>query len=320
MPDVVCLGELLIDFVAVEADRALSEVATFRRAPGGAPANVACGVARLGRSAGFIGKIGDEPFGVFLRSTLDGAGVDTGHLVTTGEARTTLAFVGVHADGRKEIFFYRNPGADMLLSASDIDTGYVAGSKCFHFGSISLIDAGPKAATLKAARAARAAGRLVTFDPNWRPALWDSESHGREAIWEGLALADVAKVSEEEWEMITGTADLAAGAAKILAAGPRLVVVSRGEGGCTYHHAAGSGSVPGFEVEVAECTGAGDGFVASVISDLLDHLEGGGSVESLTAEDLERIGRRANAVGALTCTKAGAIPALPTRAEADALL
>ena len=320
MPDVVCLGELLIDFVAVETNLPLAEVPAFRRAPGGAPANVACGVARLGRTAGFIGKIGAEPFGDFLRRTLQDARVDTSRLLSTGKARTTLAFVGVHDDGRKEIFFYRNPGADMLLGPEDIDGDYVAGAACLHFGSISMIDPGPRAATLKAVEIARETGRLVSFDPNWRPALWPSEERGHLAIRTALALADVVKVSGEEWRLVTGTDDLAKGAEAILAAGPRLVVASLGEKGCYFHHASGAGRVPGFRVPVVECTGAGDGFVASLLVDLLDHLEGGGRLESLTPMALERLARRANAVGALACTRPGAIPALPTRAEADELL
>ena len=321
MPDVVCLGELLIDFVACQPNRALSDVLTFRRAPGGAPANVACGVARLGRSAGFIGKTGSEPFGRFLRKTLQDAGVDTSRLAATDQARTTLAFVGVHDDGRKEIFFYRNPGADMLLVPEDIDEAYVAQASCFHFGSISLIDPGPKAATLKAAQIARKAGRLVSFDPNWRPALWDGQRHGHLEIRSALTLADVVKVSGEEWRMVTGTDDLAEGARGILRQGPQLVVVSLGEKGCYFHHSSGaSGTVPGFRVPVVECTGAGDGFVASILVDLLDHIQAGGHLKDLGSVALQHLCRRANAVGALACTKPGAIPALPTRAEADSLM
>ncbi len=320
MPDVVCLGELLIDFVAAEPNRGLDQVTAFRRAPGGAPANVACGVARLGRTAGFIGKVGDEPFGRSLRSTLEEAGVETAGLAETPDARTTLAFVAVHDDGRKEIFFYRNPGADMLLEPADVDEAYVAAAGCFHFGSISLIDEGPKEATLIAAGVARQACRFVSFDPNWRPALWDSEVHAREEIWRGFRRADVVKASREEWRMITGTDDLDEGSAKIHEAGPALVVVSLGEDGCYYHHATGSGHVPGFAVGVAECTGAGDGFVARLLVDLLEFTEAGRKLANLSPEVLERTCRRANAVGAMTCTKPGAIPALPTRAEADALL
>ncbi len=320
MPDVVCLGELLIDFVAAESNRPLAEVDTFTRAPGGAPANVACGVQRLGRTAGFVGKVGDEPFGDFLRATLTAAGVDTSRLRATGEARTTLAFIGVHDDGRKEIFFYRNPGADMLLAPDDLDADYVTSARCFHFGSISLIDPGPRAATLRAARLARDAGRLVSFDPNWREALWPSAEAAREAMAEVLPLADVVKVSEEEWAVVTGIDDVAAGAQALLEAGPTLVVRSRGPAGCSYHHANGSGDVPGYAVNVVECTGAGDAFVASLLCDLLDHEDAGGTVADLTAAALARMARRANAVGAMACTRAGAIPALPTRDAADALL
>jgi fructokinase len=320
VPDVVTLGELIIDMVAVETNRPLAEVESFRRAPGGAPANVACGVRRLGRSAGFIGKVGADPFGDYLRRTLENEGVDTCGLVSAAEARTTLAFIGVHDDGRKEVIFWRNPGADMLLAAGDVDESYVAGAGCFHFGSISLIDEGPREATFKAARAARRAGRLVSFDPNWRPALWPSEDRGHLAIGTALPLADTVKVSREEWRLVTGTDDLEAGSRAIHKAGPRLVVVSLGEDGCYYHHAAGSGVVPGFNVKVVECTGAGDGFAASIIVDLLDHIETGGTLESLDRSTLERLCRRANAVGAMACTRVGAIPSLPTRAEANVLL
>ena len=229
------------------------------------------------------------------------------------------AFVGVHDDGRKEIFFYRNPGADMLLGPDDIDESYIAAARCFHFGSISMIDPGPKAATIKAARAARKVGRLVSFDPNWRPALWDSEDHGRAEIQAGIALADVVKVSGEEWRLVTGTHNMADGARKILAQGPKLVVVSLGDHGCYFHHASGAATAPGYRVPVVECTGAGDGFVASLLVDLLASIEGGTGLESLKLDALEEMAARANAVGAMTCTKAGAIPALPRREEAEAL-
>ena len=173
MPDVVCLGELLIDLVAAETNRPLAGVTAFRRAPGGPPPTWPAASRRLGRTAGFIGKVGDDPFGVYLRQTLKNEGVDTRGLVSTPQARTTLAFIGVHDDGRKEVIFWRNPGADMLLTAEDIDESYVGGAACFHFGSISLIDEGPRQATLKAARAARAPGdwsRLIpTGDPPCGP-------------------------------------------------------------------------------------------------------------------------------------------------------
>jgi len=325
--DVICLGELLVDFVAERRDTALEHVVQFRRAPGGAPANVACGVAKLGGSAAFIGKVGDDPFGTLLRETLEQTGVDTAHLAATAEARTTLVFVAVHADGHKDMCFYRHPGADMLLEPEDVDERFIASARAFHFGSISLMSPSAKAATLKAARAAREASLMVTYDPNYRARLWRSEDEARRTIREGLRLADVVKISDEEWPLVTGTDDFEAGAADVLTAGPQLVIASRGAGGCFFFASGAtpgrichSCGVPGFGVEAVETTGAGDGFMASLIVDLLAERDAGRDLGALDAPAFERICVRANAVGALTCTRAGAIPGLPTREEVDRFL
>ena len=317
MPDVICLGELLIDLVSTQEDASLAESPGFVKAPGGAPANVAVAVARMGASAGFIGKVGNDPFGEFLKSVIAAEGVDCSYLAFSDVARTTLAFIGVRSDGSKDIAFYRNPGADMMLCPGDIDDEYIRGANAFHFGSISMIDPDPKAATEKAAKLARDNGALVSYDPNYRPALWDTEAHAREEMLHGFELADVAKVSEEEWEFVTGTTDFAAGATKILDKGVKLVVVSRGENGCYYTNGHASGELAGLKVKVAETIGAGDGFVGAMLVEL---LAAGVAVESLSQDELVRILRLANAAGALTCTQVGAIPALPTRAEVEAFL
>jgi len=334
MFDVICLGELLVDFVSEDSGALLEHAVRFRRAPGGAPANVACGVVKLGGAAAFVGKVGDDPFGVFLRYTLDQVGVDTSHLLTTTVARTTLVFVAVHRDGRKDMCFYRHPGADMLLRPEELDEAWLADARALHFGSISLMAPEPRAATIKAAQIARRRGALVTFDPNYRAKLWKSEAEARRVIVEGLPLADVVKLADDEFELVTGTDDFAAGARDILAAGPRLVVVTRGAGGCTFFAAGckppdkidhpvwgtGWGEVPGFGVEAIETTGAGDAFMASLIVDLLAERSRGRELVDLDEATLQRICTRANAAGALTCTRLGAIPGLPTREEVDKFL
>ena len=327
MVDVVCLGEVLVDFVAEDVNVALENVVRFRRAPGGAPANVACGVVRLGGTAALVGKVGDDPFGRMLRRTLDDVGVDTSGLATTAEARTTLAFVGVHRSGRKDMCFYRHPGADMMLSAADIDAAEITSAKALHFGSISLIDPLPREATLRAARIAREAGLLVTFDPNYRQDLWPSEAEARQRIAEGLALAEVVKVSDEELSLVAGSDDPLTAAEYILAQGPRLVVISCGaEGSRAFLRSDAPGrsssdcQTPGFPVRAVETTGAGDGFMASLLVDLLAARDAGRQVAALGEDDLRRITQRANAAGALTCTRAGAIPGLPNRGEVDRFL
>jgi fructokinase len=320
MLDVICLGELLIDFCSTKADISLEDAPAFAKAPGGAPANVAVGVAKLGRRAGFIGKVGHDPFGHFLAHTLEREGVDTSFLAFAENVRTTLSFVAVHSSGIRDCFFYRNPGADQMLEPDDIAETYVKAAKLFHFGSISMIDPRPKEATLKALETASSNGLLISYDPNLRMSLWPSEGQAFDTIWEGFSHADFAKVSEEEWEFITGTKDFDIGAGKIMASGVKLLVISQGERGATFCHRAGSQHVPGYEIELVEATGSGDGFVASILVDLVTRVDEGVQIEQLEAGDLSGIIKRANAVGALTATRYGAIPGLPTAQELEEFL
>ena len=205
MPEVVSLGELLIDFVPTTAGVALTEAEAFIMAPGGAPANVAVGLARHGVSPGFMGQVGDDAFGHFLAQTLRDNGVDTAALRFTPEARTALAFVSLKADGERDFMFYRHPSADMLYRPEAIDADYVVGAKIFHFGTISLISEPARSATLRAVGIAREAGRLVSYDHNLRLPLWTDAEVARATIKLGWSLAHVIKVSEEELSFLSGT-------------------------------------------------------------------------------------------------------------------
>ena len=314
MPTAVCIGELLIDFVSTAKDVGLAQCPPLIGAPGGAPANVAVGLARLGVSSGFIGKVGDDPFGSFLRSTLSQNAVDAAHLRNQRGARTTLAFVATRSDGKKDLFFYRNPGADTLLHPDDINEAYIASASVLHFGSVSLTHSPSREATLRAVEIAQAHDLLISYDPNLRLMLWDSPAEARRWIWKAMPAAAVVKLAEEEWEFITGAADLEAGSKKILDTGPRLVVVTRGDQGCYYDNGDARGYLPGFEVEAVDTLGAGDGFVAAMLASLLD----AGDVGALSADDLDEVMTTANAAGALTTQRAGVIPALPTRDEIKA--
>jgi len=316
MLDVISVGELLIDFVSTQKGVTLAESPAFEKKPGGAPANVAVGLARLGLRSAFVGNVGEDAFGTFLRDTLAAEGVDVSHLAATAAARTTLAFVSLTRDGTPDFAFYRNPGADMLLCEDDIDAAFHRGARALHFGSISLADPGPKAATLKAIEIAKESGQLISYDPNYRPALWPSERAARREILAGFDHAHLAKVSEAEWELITGTSDLDVGSRVILKRGVKLLVVSRGADGCYFNDGTDSQYLPGYKVKVAETTGAGDGFVAALLSGLLSEVHDPAEVERVHRARTAEICDFANAVGALTCTKVGAIPALPTREEA----
>jgi len=311
MPTAVCIGELLIDFVSTAKDVGLSECPPLIGAPGGAPANVAVGLARLGVSCGFVGKVGDDPFGAFLQSTLQQNAVDATHLRAQPGARTTLAFNATRSDGKKDIFFYRNPGADTLLHPDDIDDAYIASASVLHFGSVSLTHSPSREATLRAVEIAQAHELHISYDPNLRPMLWDSPAEARRWIWKAMPAAEVVKLAEEEWEFVTGAADLEAGSKKILDAGPRLVVVTRGDQGCYYDNGKARGYLPGFQVEVVDPLGAGDGFVAAMLTALLEADD----IGALSAADLDDLLTMANAAGALTTLRAGVIPALPTHEE-----
>jgi fructokinase len=175
MADVVCMGELLAEFVATKDNVSLADTPGFIKAPGGAPANVAVALQRLGLDARFVGKVGDDPFGRFLIEGLKETGVDMAYIFQDKDVRTTAVFVAVWDDGHKDLCFYRNPGADMMLRPGDISKEIFAGARCFHFGSISFINEPAASAQRKALDIAGKNGLMISYDPNYRPTLWDSE-------------------------------------------------------------------------------------------------------------------------------------------------
>ncbi len=314
MADVLTLGELLIDFVPDRTGVTLGEAERFLKAAGGAPANVAVGVRRLGVDAGFIGKVGDDPFGHWLASILERDGVDVSQLRFDDAARTSLAFVSLTEEGERDFMFYRHPSADQLHRADEIDLQAVADATILHHGSISMIQEPSRSATLAAIDAARGAGRLVSYDPNLRLPLWESEEAAREGMLGPWKLAHVIKISEEELSFLTGSSDLAA-ARSLMHDELRLLTVTQGQAGATWFAGDRSGRVDGFSVEPADTTGAGDAFVAALLAALAREPE-------LTSDEaaLEAALRRANAYAALTTTRPGAIPALPSAAELDRFL
>ena len=312
----ICYGELLIDMVSSAPDAAIGEARDWVKAPGGAPANVAVGMQRLGEQCEFWGAVGDDPFGEYLRATVKAEGVDVAHLQTQPQ-RTTIAWVATLASGNKEICFYRNPGADAHFDITQIGDDAFAGADLFHCGSVSLSLEPSRSAQFELARRAREAGALVSFDPNWRPSLWPDFGEAHDLIWQMMPLSDIVKVADEEWEFVTGTADFARGARKIRECGPRLVVMTRGANGASWNCAAGQGEVVGFSTKAVDTLGAGDSFVAGMLS----QIGAAPSLDSiLNAEKLNEITRFANACGAIATRRAGAIPALPTRIEVEALL
>lgn len=317
MSDVICMGELLVEHVSTADNVSIVHSPGFIKAPGGAPANVAVALQRLGLRAGFVGKVGRDPFGEYLRESLAQTGVDTTYLFVDENARTTAVYVAVWDDGRKDLCFYRNPGADMMLNADEISDDIFAGARCFHFGSISFIDEPSASAQRKALRIARDKGLMISYDPNYRPTLWPDRQTAEKIIQDSFRHCHLAKVSEEEWQVATGHEDLEAGIKAIMAKGVELLVISRGENGAIATNGDYRIELPGLEVDVIETTGAGDGFLGAIITALLPEREKTGSLATLSEDKVRNALKMANAVGALTCKKPGAIPALPTRAETE---
>lgn len=315
---VAAIGELLIDFVALESGVTVGEASGFIKAPGGAPANVAVAVAKLGQPAAFLTQLGDDPFGHHLEQVLRDLGVDTRGIRFSAAARTMLAFVALGADGERSFAFYRHPSADMLLRPEDIATDVIDAAAVLHFGSITLIDEPARSATLYAVTHARDAGKLIAYDPNLRLSLWPSADAARDGMFAGMAYAHILKVSEEELAFLTGGHSVAPLWERFPAL--RVIVVTRGGDGAALYQRDSSGTieaadVPGFRIVAVDTTGAGDGFMAGL---LVSVLEAGG-IDGLAGR-LAEVGRFANAVGALACTQKGAIPALPTRAQVQAFL
>ncbi|HEY8363157.1 MAG TPA: carbohydrate kinase [Tissierellaceae bacterium] len=310
MFDVVALGELLIDFTWSGYSSAGNVL--FERNPGGAPANVLVAVSKLGGKGAFIGKVGNDIFGYFLKGVLERYNINTVGLKFSNEANTTLAFVYLDELGERSFSFYRNPGADMMLRPEDLELELLDNTKIFHFGSLSLTDEPARDATLKALEYAKSKRITVSYDPNWRPALWKSDMIAREKMSLGLEYADVLKVSKEEMEFLTGYSDLEVGSKSLFDRGAKLVVITLGAKGCYYRHVSGTGHVSTYDVKVVDTTGAGDAFWGAVLY-CISRLEY--SLDKLNSHDIEKIMDFANAAGALCVSRKGAIPAMPSLEE-----
>ena len=317
MADIVTLGELLVDMFPAEFGRRMAEVTAFHPKPGGAPANVAVAVARLGTPAAFIGKVGDEAFGHHLRQVLAEQGVETCGMRLDPEARTTMAFIAKPDENTAEYVFYRNPGADTMLRADELDEALLKGCKAFHFGSLSLTHDLSRSATLAAVELARAGGALISFDVNYRPSLWSSQKQAEERISAVVPEADLLKVNEDELRLLTGSDDLELGTARLLARGPKLIVVTLGPDGSYFRIAEGGEAVPPFKVKAVDAVGCGDAFIAGVLCRLIKE---GDWRRELSMERLRGHLRYGNAVGALTALTQGVIPALPDAARVEAFL
>ena len=314
--DVVALGELLVDFTqnGVSGQGNL----LFEANPGGAPANVLAMLRKLGKRCAFIGKVGKDSFGDMLAKTVEEAGIDIRGLRRDADIPTTLAVVHTFPNGDRDFSFYRKPGAAILLRANELDEALLKDSHIFHFGTLSLTDEPCKSATVKAYELAKAAGALISFDPNLRPPLWKSEADAKAAIEWGLARCDVLKIADNEIEFMTGETDFDKGAAILKERFPqiRLLNVTAGGDGSFSYYGGKRVFVPACKLGgVIETTGAGDTFCASVLNFVLEH-----GLDELTEQDMTAMLRFANTAAYIVTTKKGAIRSMPEREQVEELL
>ena len=308
--DVTALGELLIDFT--ENGTTSQGNPLLEANPGGAVCNVLAMLGRLGKKTAFIGKVGQDMFGTQLKNAVEEVGIDTRALFMDEEVHTTLAFVHTYPDGDRDFSFYRNPGADMMLTKNEVPDDLIQNSRLFHFGTLSSTHEGVREATRHAIEVAKNAGCIITFDPNLRPPLWKSLDDARREIEYGMTKCDVLKISDNEVEFLFDTTDYDKGAALIREKyNIPLVLITMGKAGSrAYYKDMLVEAAPFLQKTTIETTGAGDTFCASTLNYILEH-----GLENLTEENLMEMLTFANAAASLITTRKGALRVMPSRQE-----
>ena len=314
MYDVTALGELLIDFTPCgvsEAGRAL-----FEQNPGGAPANVLAALSKLGCRTAFIGKVGNDMHGAYLRGVLEGLEINTANLISDPDVFTTLAFVALQ-NGERSFSFARKPGADTQLKAEELNEELLKQTKIFHFGSLSLTDEPARSATYAAVKIAKEAGALISYDPNYRAPLWQSREAAIREMRAAIPYVDIMKISDEECDLLTDASDPDEAAVRLLAAGVKCAVVTCGGDGALLKTASVSAQEPAMKCELVDTTGAGDSFWGGI---LYQFASNSWKPEDLDMEKAQTMLRFANAVAGLCVQKRGAIPAMPSKEAVEAVI
>ena len=298
--DIVTIGEVLIDLTQTGKDE--RGIPQFAANPGGAPANLAVAAARLGAQTAFIGKVGADAFGRYLKEVLAENKVDV----------SGMAVVSVDATGERDFSFYRSANADVMLSKEDISEDALKAAKIVHFGSVSLTADPSRTATLDAAARAKKMGAVIAYDPNYRANLWKNKEEAIAQMKAPLPLVDILKVSDEELPLLTGTTDCESGTAQLAQNGIRLIFVTLGANGVFYRFGDKTGHVAGVPCKVGDTNGAGDTFFGAALSKLCKE-----ELDTLTVDKLEGILAFANKAASITTSRHGAIPAMPTLAEVE---
>lgn len=309
---VMSVGEILIDFVSTKSGRTLKDAPGFLKCAGGAPANVAVGIARLGTRSTYVGNIGDDPFGRFLVAEMNSARVETSGIRFDPLHRTRLAFVSLKNNGDRDFAFWESDPADEHLEFGKVNLDVLKRAHIVNIGSFLLLKNPSRASVMKIARCARKLQKEVCYDPNLRLSLWDDHDEAKRIMTAMIRQSTIVRLNDQEAEFFTQTRKLDKAANRIRKLGPKLVVITLGSRGCYFQTKSCSGSVPGFKVKPVDTTGCGDGFLAG----LLHGLAGSGKrLHDMEAPELCSICVESNAVGALVATKRGGIAAMPSKNE-----
>ena len=313
--DVTAIGELLIDFIQNGVSKQGNPM--FEANPGGAPCNLLSMVSKLGHKTAFIGKVGKDSFGKQLKNVLEEVGIDTAYLSMDEKVPTTLALVHTLEDGDRDFSFYRNPGADMMLTEEEISEELIKNSKIFHFGTLSMTHECVRNATKKALDIAKKAGCIISFDPNLRPPLWDSLESAKEQVLYGLSFCDVLKISDNEIQWLTGKENYTDGVNWILERYPiPLILVSMGkEGSRAYYKGSCVEAAPFLQKNTIDTTGAGDTFGGCILHYILEY-----GLDQLTEEKLKEMLCFANGAAAIITTRKGALRVMPSVEEIEKVI
>lgn len=307
--DVIAMGELLIDFTMNGQSEQGNNL--FDACPGGAPCNVLAMLNKLGKRTAFLGKVGQDQFGALLKDTLDEAGIDTSNLKMDDAVNTTLAFVHTFPDGDREFSFYRNPGADMMLTEDEVDAEFLKKARLFHFGTLSMTHEGVRKATKKALDIAKENGLLISFDPNLRPPLWSSLELAKEQMEYGFQFCDILKISDNEIQFVSGKEDYDEGIKYLQEKyNIPLILLTLGKEGSRAYYKGMRVERSGFTMKTIETTGAGDTFCGSSLNYILEH-----GLDNLTEEQLGEMLTFSNAAAAVITTRKGAIRSMPEKQE-----
>ena len=289
----------------------------FEANPGGAPCNVLAMLNKCGHPTAFVGKVGKDIFGLKLKATLEEVGINTSNLIVDENARTTLAFVQTFEDGDRDFSFFRNPGADMMLTADEVNEELIRESRIFHFGTLSMTHDGVREATKRAIAVAKESGAVISFDPNLRPPLWKSLEDARVQVAYGLGQCDVLKISDNEIQWFTGEEDFDAGIARLREQYQiPLILLSMGrDGSRAYYKDLKVEAAPFLQESTIETTGAGDTFGGSCLHYILKY-----GLDDLDESRLKEMLTFANAAASIVTTRKGALRVMPEIAEVESFI